>query len=138
MRDGRRPRYEEVDKEWVYSVIQDRLQDNPIGSALLHSYIDEIESVITNYINRSYVPMPLKFVYMNMVMDLIKSEALNGNIDNDKLSDIGVGAVTSITDGDSEIKFTTTKTVTGAHIADVDSLIYNYTSQLDKYRLLKW
>ena len=138
MRDGRRPIYEEVDKEWVYETIQNRLDDKPLGSALLRSYIDETETVITNYINRSYVPMPLKFVYVNMVMDLLKSEAMNGNIDNDKLADVGVGAVSSITDGDTELKFATTKTNTGAHVADVDSLLYNYTIQLDKYRLLKW
>ena len=138
MRDSRRPIYEEVDKEWVYETIQNRLDDKPLGSALLRSYIDETETVITNYINRSYVPMPLKFVYVNMVMDLLKSEAMNGNIDNDKLADVGIAAVSSITDGDTELKFATTKTNTGAHVADVDSLLYNYTIQLDKYRLLKW
>ena len=138
MRDGRRPVYEEVNKDWVYETIQSRLDDKPIGSALLRSYIEETETVITNYINRSYVPMPLKYVFVNMVMDLLKSQAMNGIIDNDKLADTGIGAVASITDGDTEIKFATTKTTTGAHTADVDSLLYNYTSQLDKYRLLKW
>ena len=54
MRDGRRPVYDEVDKSWVYETIQNRLGDKPIGSALLNSFIDETESVITNYINRSY------------------------------------------------------------------------------------
>lgn len=138
MRDCRRPIYEEVDTEWVYETIQNRLGDNPLGSALLRSYIEETETVITNYINRSYVPMPLRFVFVNMVMDLLKSEAMNGNIDNDKLADTGIGAVASIKDGDTEIKLATTKTTTGAHTADVDSLLYNYTQQLDKYRLLKW
>lgn len=138
MRDGRRPVYHEVDKSWVYETIQNRLGDKPIGSALLNSFIDETESVITNYINRSYVPMPLKFVFVNMCMDLLKSQAMNGNIDNDQLADTGIGAVASITDGDTQIKFATTKTVTGAHTADVDSLLYNYKIQLDKYRLLKW
>ena len=138
MRDGRRPVYDEVDKDWVRKIITARLQNNPIDEDLLLSFIDETESVITNYINRSYVPMPLKFVFVNMCMDLLKSQAMNGNIDNDQLADTGIGAVASITDGDTQIKFATTKTVTGAHTADVDSLLYNYKIQLDKYRLLKW
>lgn len=138
MRDGRRPVYDEVDKDWVRKIITARLQNNPIDEDLLLSFIDETESVITNYINRSYVPMPLKFVFVNMCMDLLKSQAMNGNIDNEQLADTGVGAIASIKDGDSEIKFATSKTATGAHVADVDSLLYNYTAQLDKYRLLKW
>lgn len=138
MRDGRRPVYEEVNEDWVYETIQARLGDKPMGSASLKSYIEETETVITNYINRSYVPMPLRYVFVNMVMDLLKSEAMNGNLDNDKLADTGVGAVASIKDGDTEIKLATTRTVTGAHTADVDSLLYNYISQLNKYRLLKW
>lgn len=138
MRDGRRPVYAVVDKTWVYDTIQSRLGDNPVGSALLNSYIDETESVITNYINRSYVPIPLKFVFVNMCMDLLKSQAMNGNLDNEKLADTGIGAIASIQDGDSQIKFATSKTLVGAHTADVDDLLYNYKIQLDKYRLLKW
>ncbi len=138
MRDGRRPIYNEVDKSWVYDIIQTRLGNNPLGNALLNSFIEETESVIINYINRTYVPEPLKFVFVNMCMDLLKSQAMNGNIDNEQLADTSIGSVAAIEDGDTQIKFATTKTITGAHVADVDSLLYNYKIQLDKYRLLKW
>lgn len=139
MRDCRNPRYKEVNKDWVYDIVQERLKDNPVGSALLRSYIEETETVITNYINRNYVPEPLRFVFVNMLMDLLKSEALNGNIDNEKLGDISIGTLSSIEDGDTTLKFRTSiTTATGAHTADVESLLYNYTAQLDKYRLLKW
>lgn len=137
----RRPKYKPVEKGWVYDKIQNRLADNPLEESILKDFIEETESVICNYINRTYVPEPLKFVFVNMTMDLLKSQALNGNIDNDALADIGIGALSSIKDGDSELKFKTsasTSTGTGAHTADVDSLLYNYTQQLDKYRLLKW
>lgn len=138
MHDGRRPHYKPVDVDWVYQTIQDRLNDNPIGKVLLYNYIEEVQYTICNYINRGYVPEPLKFVVLNMTMDLLKSQALSGNLDNDKLADASVGVLASIKDGDSELKFTTSKTNTGVHVADVDSILYNYKSQLDKYRLTKW
>lgn len=141
MRDNRKPRYPEVEHDWVYKTIQKRLGNDQMNPCSLHSYIEQVEYTIRNYINRNYIPEPLKFVVVTMTMDLLKSEALNGFIDNEALSDIGLGALSSIKDGDSEIKFKTSassNTGTGAHMADVDSLIYNYKSQLDKYRLTKW
>ncbi len=137
---SRRPKYHPVCCHWVYDRVQSRLADNPLEEMVLMDYIEETGYAICNYINRTYVPEPLKFVYVNLVMDLLKSQALNGNIDNDKLADIGVGSLASIKDGDSELKFRTSSSSsnTGAHVADVDSLLYNYTSQLNKYRLTKW
>lgn len=137
MYDGRRPRYKPVNTEWVYEKVQERLS-SPIGSAVLKTYIEEVQCSICNYINRGYVPEPLRFVFLNLTMDLLKSQALAGNLDNDSLADASIGTVASIKDGDSEIKFATTKTNTGAHVADVDSLLYNYQLQLDKYRIFKW
>jgi len=138
MDDGRRPHYKEVEKDWVYESIQNRMGDDRIGSAVLYNYIDEVESVICNYINRSYVPEPLKFVFMNLVLDLLKSQALNGQLNNDTLADASIGSYSSIKDGDTELKFATSKTNTGSHVADVEALLYNYTIQLNKYRILKW
>lgn len=138
MGDGRKPHYKPVDVDWVYQTIQDRLGEHQIGKILLYNYIEEVQYTICNYINRGYVPEPLKFVVMNMTMDLLKSQALIGNLDNDKLADAGIGVISSIKDGDSELKFSTSKSNTGAHVADVDSLLYNYASQLNKYRLTKW
>lgn len=138
MSDCRYPQYKKVETSWVYETVLNRLGENSIGSALLQSYIEEVETVIMNYINRGYVPMPLRYVFVNMVLDLLKSEAINGNINNDTLADAGIGALASIQDGDTEIKFATSKTSTGAHVADVDSLLYNYQLQLNKYRLIKW
>lgn len=139
MRDNRRPRYKELDHDWVYKTIQKRLGDNQMDPCSLHCYIEQIEYTIKNYINRNYVPEPLKFIAVSMTMDLLKSEATNGFVDNEALSDIGISSLSSIKDGDSELKFrTSTSGNSGVHVADVDSLIYNYKSQLDKYRLTKW
>lgn len=135
---ARRPIYKKTDKEWIYEVVQNKLGDNRLGTSLLNNYIEEVGTSICNYINRDYVPDPLRFVYVNLVMDLLKSEALNGNIENEKLSDVGIGIFSSIKDGDSELKFASSNTKTGSHTADVDSFLYNYTQQLDKYRLLRW
>lgn len=135
---AKRPIYKPVDKDWIYEKIQNRLGDNRVGDAVLRDFIDETESVICNFINREYVPEPLRFVFINMTMDLLKSQALNGMLDNDKLTDEGLGAYASIKDGDTELKLATTKTSTGAHVADVDSLLYNYKEQLMKYRIIKW
>lgn len=135
---AKRSIYKPVDKDWIYEKIQNRLGDNRVGDAVLRDFIDETESVICNFINREYVPEPLRFVFINMTMDLLKSQALNGMLDNDKLADEGLGAYASIKDGDTELKLATTKTSTGAHVADVDSLLYNYKEQLMKYRIIKW
>ena len=133
----RRPVYKKTEKEWVYETVQNKLGDNRLGTILLYNYIEEVGTSICNYINRDYVPDPLRFVYVNLVMDLLKSEALNGNIDNEHLSDVSTGTIASIKDGDSELKFSS-KSNTQAHVGNVDSFLYNYTQQLDKYRLLKW
>jgi hypothetical protein len=133
----RRPVYKKTEKEWVYETVQNKLGDNRLGTILLYNYIEEVGTSICNYINRDYVPDPLRFVYVNLVMDLLKSEALNGNIDNEHLSDVSTGTIASIKDGDSELKFSS-KANTQAHVGNVDSFLYNYTQQLDKYRLLKW
>lgn len=140
MRDNRRPRYQEVDKEWVYKIVQGRLGENPMTPCTLHTYIDQIEYTICNYINRNYVPEPLKFTVVNLTMDLLKSEALNGFIDNDTLGQLGLGSLTKIEDGDSQIQFRTggSSASTGVHTANPEELLYNYKTQLDKYRLTKW
>lgn len=137
---SRKPKYEKVERGWVYSRIQTRLGENPIEEDVLMDYIEEVESVICNYINRTYVPEPLKFVFMNMTMDLMKSQALSGNLENEQLSEITIGQISKIEDGDSQIQFKTgsSSANTGVHVGDVDSLLYNYTAQLDKYRLIKW
>lgn len=137
MYDGRRPRYKPVSTDWVQEKVQSRVT-TPIGSAVLKTYIEEVQCSICNYINRGYVPEPLRFVFLNLTIDLLKSQALTGYLDNEALADASIGNISSIKDGDSEIKFATSKTNTGAHVADVDSLLYNYKSQLDKYRILKW
>ena len=137
MYDGRRPRYKPVSTDWVQEKVQSRVT-TPIGSAVLKTYIEEVQCSICNYINRGYVPEPLRFVFLNLTIDLLKSQALTGYLDNEALADASIGNISSIKDGDSEIKFATSKTNTGAHVADVDSLLYNYQSQLDKYRILKW
>lgn len=136
----RRPKYKPVEEGWVYSKVQFRLGENQVDEDILRDFIQETKSVICNYINRTYVPEPLGFVFVNMVMDLLKSQALNGALDNDALADIGIGAIAKIEDGDSQLQFRTgsSSANTGAHVADVDSLLYNYTAQLDKYRLTKW
>ncbi len=138
MGDGRKPYYKSVDSDWVYDQIENRLGANTIGRELLYSYIEETQYCIQNYINRGYVPEPLKFVVVNLTIDLLKSQALNGLIQDDTLGDVGTGAIASIKDGDSEIKFATSKTSTGAHVGDVDVLLYNYTIQLNKFRVNKW
>ena len=137
MYDGRRPRYKPVSTDWVQEKVQSRVP-TPIGSAVLKTYIEEVQCSICNYINRGYVPEPLRFVFLNLTIDLLKSQALTGYLDNEALADASIGNISSIKDGDSEIKFATSKTNTGAHVADVDSLLYNYKSQLDKYRIFKW
>lgn len=137
---SRKPKYEKAERGWVYSRIQTRLGENPIEEDVLMDYIEEVESVICNYINRTYVPEPLKFVFMNMTMDLMKSQALSGNLENEQLSEITIGQISKIEDGDSQIQFKTSGSSanTGVHVGDVDSLLYNYIGQLDKYRLIKW
>jgi hypothetical protein len=140
MRDNRRPRYQEVDVEWLYKHIQTRLGDEQLNPCQLRGYIEQVIYTVCNYINRSYVPEPLKFVVLNMTMDLLKSEALNGFVDNDKLSDIGLGSLSKIEDGDSQLQFRTggSSATTGVHTANPEEILYNYKIQLDKYRLTRW
>lgn len=140
MRDNRKPRYKEIDIHWVHETIQARLKDDQMNPCQLYSYIEQVIYTVCNYINRPYVPEPLKFVVLNMTLDLLKSEALNGFVDNELLGDVGLGSLTKIEDGDSQLQFRTggSSGATGVHTANPEDLLYNYRTQLDKYRLTKW
>lgn len=134
--DARLPHYEKIDVDWVLTVLKGRIAD--INDATLLEYIYETLQAIANYINRGYVPQDLKYTVVNMTMDLLKSNAIDGIIQGSSLGDIQMGALASIKDGDSELKFSTTKNHIGSHVADVDSILYNYKSQLDKFRSNSW
>ena len=68
MRDNRRPRYKEIDINWVHETIQTRLKDDQMNPCQLYSYIEQVIYTVCNYINRPYVPEPLKFVVLNIAL----------------------------------------------------------------------
>lgn len=132
---NRRPKYKKVELDWVYNRVQNRIAQYQLPGEIVMDYLEEVELIICNYINRTYVPEPLRFVFVDLTIDLLKAQAINGNIQNDELSNISLGTLASVKDGDTELKFKTTSSVIGS---DAESLLTNYTQQLDKYRLTKW
>lgn len=91
--------------------------------------VAEVGQLITSYINRPSVPPELKFVQANMVLDLlVGGESLN-DLDAQR-------TVTSIKEGDVQVNFGSAKMTIGE--SATQSLLHNYTAQLNKYRKFGW
>ena len=129
-----------IDIDVVVQIIYSKVPSISTLEYLIKERIDEVCQCIKTYCNRDDIPACLKYVVANMSIDLLKSEALNGQLDDPALSAVSIGSILSIKDGDSETKFKSPKTAggTGSHVADVDSVLFNYKALLNKYRIARW
>lgn len=106
--------------------------------------LGEVDQTILNYCQIEQMPAELLYVRANMVTDyarhLEQAKPSEGEtvMDESKLA----GRLTSISTGDVSYNFAQKTSdkgdMTNAHIVDLDSLIFDYKSQLNNFRRLVW
>lgn len=111
----------------VLELVKSRLQlINNTYDALIGSYIQELEQRILNHCKVAGVPDGLKFVWVSMVIDVLKAK--HPTIPEIEAA-LGVTSETKI--GDTSTKVTTNK-------PSIDSIVLSYRTDLNHYRKLRW
>lgn len=116
----------------VLELVKQRLQlaDGNMD-ALIDSYVQEIGQRILHYCNVEEVPDGLKFVWISMVIDVLRIEQSHlPEIEATLASpDVKIGD-TSVSSGKSG------EASTGKSV--IDAVVLNYRVDLNRYRKLRW
>lgn len=108
--------------------------------------IEEVENVIKNYCNINTVPSELKFTWANMAIDLLRYQhEANLLPDSDNsLDSVAAGNISSLKIGDTSINLgnedsLSVRTIAmKSHSPNLDNLVMNYKSQLQRFRKMVW
>lgn len=114
----------------VFEIVKAKLPLDKIpGDPLLAMYVAEVGQSIMTYLNRTDIPAELNFTYANMVVDFITGQTR-------RLEPEGQSSVASIKEGDVTVQFGSTK-LESREMAS-QALLFDYSSQLNKFRKLRW
>ena len=108
--------------------------------------IEEVELVIKNYCNINSVPEELKFTWANMTIDLLRyqHESNLSTEASDNIDDINIRDVSSLKIGDTSVNLGSGSISNAHNIAmrsrypNLDEIIMNYKSQLQRFRKMVW
>lgn len=112
----------------VLQIVKAKLS-NPVDDAILEVHIAEVGQAMKTYMNRNDIPKELVFVHANMVLDNISAEERKVDPESQQ-------TVTSIKEGDVQVQFGSAGV--DSRERNMERLIYNYSSQLNKFRKLRW
>ena len=140
---------ESADKQLIKDIIKAKLGIDTPSDTLLNYNVDEIEQTIKNYCNLDYVPKELTYTFVNMVCDLntYDSQVVQDNTpseDGNEDISISPSGVNSVRVGNTTISFgsgsdtSTRNRALRSHQANLDQLILDYKSQLNKFRKMVW
>lgn len=101
--------------------IDDMEQDSRLEFTLMN-----VEEIICNYCNVSTLPDGLLNTAYRMAMDLYRNEQIGSNATENQVS--------SIEEGDTKVAFSSSP----YDSSFADSLLKNYTAQLNRYRRMTW
>lgn len=113
----------------LIDIVKSKLPDPKPADDLLNMYIDEVGATIKTYCNLDLIPIELVYTYANMVVDLITGNARRSDTDSS-------GAVKTIKEGDTTV--TMEATHASSRETHTESLLFNYASQLNRFRKLRW
>ncbi len=101
--------------------------ENDDKDELLLFVIDKVSDMVCNYCNIKQVPKGLENVMLNMAVDLYRAESLG--------QEQAEGTVKSVTEGDVTVSF-----ASASAISENSGMQFlkDYTTQLNRYRRLKW
>ena len=122
-------------------IISNKISEN-INSLDIEMGIEEVEQYILNYCMISDVPFALRFVMANMVVDLLnyqfyKKDSSSNNNDGGV---IGIGDITDIKVGDTQVKLGSSNVADNrtialkSHVPNLDEVLFNYNEQLNQFR----
>lgn len=114
----------------VFEIIKAKLPAEllPEDTALAMDVAEVGQSILT-YCNRSDIPKELVFIHANMVIDLITGDARRSDTDSP-------GTVKAIKEGDVQVTFEATRA--SSREAHMEALLFDYASQLNRFRKLRW
>lgn len=102
--------------------------------------VGEVEQVIKNHCNLDAVPEALNYTWANMAVDLIKYNSESNNSGGEVAAD--AADVSSIKVGDTQIQLGggggLRAKVLNSHRPNLDQIVMNYQSQLNKFRRMVW
>lgn len=114
----------------VLEIVKVKLRDDKLpNDTLLVMYVEEVKQAILTYCNRTNIPSDLNFIHANMVIDLIKEEHRRMDPENSKVA-------TSIQEGDTRVDLGYNKV--SASELSTQQIIFNYQTQLNRFRKLRW
>ncbi|MFJ7971316.1 hypothetical protein [Psychrobacillus sp. NPDC096389] len=114
----------------VFEIVKAKLPADliPDDTALAMDVAEVGQSMLT-YCNRSDIPKELVFTHVNMVIDLITGNARRSDTDNP-------GTVKSIKEGDVQVTYEGNRV--SSREAHMEALLFDYASQLNRFRKLRW
>lgn len=113
----------------VADIVISKLHNVTLSEEQVNVYTEEVAQAIKTYCNRNDIPNDLKFVHANMVVDLITN-------DQREISGKDSMVTKSIKEGDVQVTFESQKISLSE--SATQSIIFDYTSQLNKHRKLRW
>lgn len=132
-----------MDKTLVYGIIHSK---DPFGKFVDRDIVlavDEVEQEVLNYCDIPVVPDALNFTVANMSIDLLEFQfERNRSVSSLSLEDIDVSDVSSLKIGDVSIGMGESrndgvrKATLNSHKANLDDILFNYRSQLNRFRRL--
>ena len=113
----------------VIEIVRAKLTDKAPEALQLNFYIEEVAQAIKTYCNRTDIPSELAFTHANMVVDMIKNEKRKNDPE-------AQSSVASIREGDTTVQFGSAKVESRERATE--KLLYDYSSQLNRFRKLRW
>ncbi|MEK3973719.1 hypothetical protein [Psychrobacillus sp. FSL K6-1267] len=91
--------------------------------------VAEVGQTILTFCNRTDIPKELVFTHANMVVDLIRGNSRRSDTDSP-------GTVKAIKEGDLQVTFEATRS--SSRESHMEALLFDYASQLNRFRKLRW
>lgn len=124
----------------VLEIVNLKITDATITELDIQLAIDEVQMVIKNYCNIDEVPEALNYTWANMAVDLIKYNYESNNSGGEVAAD--AADVSSLKIGDTQIQLgggsSSRAKVLNSHKLNLDRIVMNYQSQLNKFRRMVW
>lgn len=112
----------------VFNMVRSKIPIEQISDEELLFKVEEVSQTIKTYCNREDIPNELRFVHTNMVIDVLKQEIKDAEPSNFMVAK-------SVKEGDVSVEFGTTMTQSEQSTMII---LANYTSQLNRFRKLRW
>lgn len=132
-----------MDRNQVIEIIKAKDLHNDLSPDFISLALDEVEQVVLNYCMIPEVPNALRFTVANMTLDLLKYQLeVNKPTDTLNLENIDISDVSGVKVGDTSVDIgesrrdNVRKSVLNSHKNNLDDIVMNYRSQLNRFRRL--